>query len=315
MQVEIGLNEAAEHLTSEYGDRPGSVVVRAGKKLLDAVIPDSLESGPPPGQWRENWIERKEFEVLFFEILVPLSGEPECWSAVDQAIQLAQREGGRLRGLHVVADEDQLECDEARALQVAFKERCEAAGVEGGLALQVGKVADWICEGARRVDLVVLCLQHPPGTGALGRLSSGFRGLIQRCPRPMLVVPGQPAPMQKALLAYDGGPKAQEALFVAAYLAGRWEMDLTVIAVEERNSEAADWLLDAQGYLEHRGVPAEMLSATAPVAEAILAAAAEREVDLLVMGGYGRSPLVGVVLGSVVDQVLRTWRRPVFICR
>jgi nucleotide-binding universal stress UspA family protein len=33
------------------------------------------------------------------------------------------------------------------------------------------------------------------------------------------------------------------------------------------------------------------------------------------MGGYGFSPLVEVVLGSAVDQVLRESSRPVLVCR
>ncbi len=315
LRWEIGLGEAAEHLAREYGDRPGLRMAQAGKKFLEAVIPDSLESGPPAGQWRERWIERNRFEVLFYEILVPFNGENDCWTVLDQAIRVVQREGGRIRGLHVVADKEALESEPAQAIRDEFEGRCQAAGVQGGLALQVGKAADLICENAGRVDLVAVCLQHPPGTGAMGRLGSGFRTLIQRCPRPVLVAPGEPTPMNKALLAYDGGPKAQEALFVAAYLAGRWGTALTVVSVDEGHGDPADQLMDAQKYLEHRGIPAETVRAEGPVTEAILATAEQRDIDLLVMGGYGHSPLVGVVMGSVVDQVLRTWRRPVLICR
>ena len=62
-------------------------------------------------------------------------------------------------------------------------------------------------------------------------------------------------------------------------------------------------------------VPAETVLAEGSVTETILATAEERDIDLLVMGGYGHSPLVGAVMGSVLDQVLRTWHRPVLICR
>jgi nucleotide-binding universal stress UspA family protein len=33
------------------------------------------------------------------------------------------------------------------------------------------------------------------------------------------------------------------------------------------------------------------------------------------MGGYGHSPVMEVVLGSAVDQVLRESRQPTLICR
>ena len=41
-------------------------------------------------------------------------------------------------------------------------------------------------------------------------------------------VPDQSHRFKRALLAYDGSPKAREALFVATYLAGRWSMPLVV---------------------------------------------------------------------------------------
>jgi nucleotide-binding universal stress UspA family protein len=33
------------------------------------------------------------------------------------------------------------------------------------------------------------------------------------------------------------------------------------------------------------------------------------------MGGYGHSPVLEVVLGSVVDTVLRASQQPVLVCR
>jgi nucleotide-binding universal stress UspA family protein len=39
------------------------------------------------------------------------------------------------------------------------------------------------------------------------------------------------------------------------------------------------------------------------------------EIPLIIMGGYGFSPVMEIVLGSAVDEVLRTSRRPVLICR
>jgi nucleotide-binding universal stress UspA family protein len=52
-----------------------------------------------------------------------------------------------------------------------------------------------------------------------------------------------------------------------------------------------------------------------PVAEAILHAAEAHERDLILMGGYGHRPLVEVMLGSKVDEVLQASRFPVLICR
>ena len=86
------------------------------------------------------------------------------------------------------------------------------------------------------------------------------------------------SPLNRALLAYDGSPKAREALFVATYLAGRWQISL-------------------------------------PVAETILRVCEENQSNLLIMGGYGYNPVLEIVLGSAVDQVLREAHKPMLICR
>ena len=121
--------------------------------------------------------------------------------------------------------------------------------------------------------------------------------------------------MSRALLAYDGSPKAEEALFVASYLAGRWGSQLVVVSVLENGLVSSQALDHALAYLESRGVSAISAQVPGPVPEAILQAADEHESDLILMGGYGHSPVLEAVLGSAVDQVLRVSRRPVLICR
>lgn len=92
-------------------------------------------------------------------------------------------------------------------------------------------------------------------------LSSNFNNLIRQTVCPVLVVPGAPAPLERVLLAYDGSAKAKEALFVSAYLAGKWEIPLVVLTVTEGERVAADVLAHAQDYLTARGVPADLLRA------------------------------------------------------
>jgi nucleotide-binding universal stress UspA family protein len=124
------------------------------------------------------------------------------------------------------------------------------------------------------------------------------------------------SPLKHALLAYDGSPKADEALFAATYLAGRWQIPLTVVTVFDQSRVAPETLLRAQVYLEESGIQADYFAAEeGPVAEAILKAAEERQADMIIMGGYGFNPVLGMILGSAVDQVLREARKPVLICR
>jgi nucleotide-binding universal stress UspA family protein len=135
----------------------------------------------------------------------------------------------------------------------------------------------------------------------------------------VLVVPDDPSPLQHPLLAYDGTPKAREALFVATYIAGRWDLPLTVLSVVEGDRVNADVLAEAQDYLKKHGVDADCREVQRDdkrsVADTILTTVAERDCDLILMGGYGMGPMVEAVLGSTVDEVLRKTTRPLLICR
>jgi nucleotide-binding universal stress UspA family protein len=132
---------------------------------------------------------------------------------------------------------------------------------------------------------------------------------------PVLAVPGEPSSLERPLLAFDGTPMSREALFVSAYLALRAQVRLVVVGVEEDGVDAAYALSEARTWLERHGVHAACVQEDGPVAEAILRRADMRERDLIVMGGSGHRPLVEVMLGSTVDEVLQASQLPVLICR
>ena len=121
--------------------------------------------------------------------------------------------------------------------------------------------------------------------------------------------------LTRVLLAYDGSPKAEEALFVATCLSGRWNIPLVVVVVMEGGHITSETLARAQEYLEGHGVHPTLVKGQGSVAAEIMVTAEEHGCDLIIMGGYGFSPVLEVVLGSAVDEVLRTSRRPMLICR
>jgi nucleotide-binding universal stress UspA family protein len=309
-------DDAAIDLLNQNSPKPGNVVSRLGEKLLETISLDTLESGPPTGQWRAERLAAHRADRLFTEILVPLNGEASGWCAFEQALSITQKESARLRGLHVIPAEADRDKPGALAIQAEFQRRCQEAGVPGELAISSGDVAGQICDRARWVDLVVVNLAHPPPPQPLARLSSGFRTLLQRSPRPVLAVTQSVTSLNSALLAYDSSPKAEEALFVATYLAGQWKIPLVVLTVLDARHPAPPLALEhAQKYLEEHGVQAIFISRYESVAATILKVAAEQECDLLIMGGYGHKPVMQVVVGSTVDQVLRESPKPVLICR
>jgi nucleotide-binding universal stress UspA family protein len=189
------------------------------------------------------------------------------------------------------------------------------AGIQSDLQIKIGDVTSIITERARWNDLVIMNLTYPPESSLHSRLSSGIRNLVQRCPRPILFTPQVAKSLDRALLAYDGSLKAQEALFIATYLAGQWKVPLTVISIGNE-SIINEIQGDARMYLEGHDISAEyFVSGGDNHVEIIFQYVDQHNIDLLLLGGYSRNPILEVVQGSNVDEILRQTNIPILICR
>lgn len=320
IEEELGWNiqpeDAAIDLVGQLSSQQEDVASRISGKLLDTLTLKNLDAGPPTGEWRRLKEERNSDERLFQEILVPINGEADGWLALDQALLIAYREQARLHGLHVTLSDEETRAERAQSIRQEFNQRCANAGVDGQLVFASGEVSSEICSRSRWTDLVVTNLSYPPGRMPLSRLGSGFRDLIQRCPRPILAEPQHVTQLQRPLLAFDGSPKSWEALYVATYLAAQWQVPVDVVTVISNSHATPAVLEQAEQYLVEHGVSATYLAESgSPVSRTILRAAEERQSDLLIMGGYGYNPVLGIVLGTVVDEVLRNFGKPMLICR
>ncbi len=184
--------------------------------------------------------------------------------------------------------------------------------------MEWGTVARRVVARAAFADLVMLALNRPPGHSILERLASGIQTILQRTPRPVMVVPTV-SPMEHALLAYDGSPKSEEALFVATYLASRWQIKLTVVTVSSSGNGKLDLATRVQSraktYLNVAGVTANYLLPVGPSAQTLLETANEQQVDFMIMGGFGNSSVKNLMLGSTLNRVLLAYKQPILICR
>ncbi len=312
-QVEV--TSAVDDLADQFSQRPYRVIARIGNKIVRTIVPSYLDSGPAAGEWRQTIISARNSDRLFGEILVPINGHQDGWYALEQAFVIARREGTGIHGLYIVASDEEQASDSTLAIRNEFDNRCISAGMNHDLYLKIGDVTSNICELARWNDLVVMNLTFPPESSMLGRLSSGIRNLVQRCPRPILFTPQRLMPLDHALLAYDGSFKAQEALFIATYTAAKWNIPLTVISIG-KDEDIKDILSDAKTYLELHNVQAEFIHANGDNrSEVILQIVDQLVIDLLIIGGYSHNPLLEVLQGGDVDELLRQTNTPLIICR
>ena len=308
---------AVNDFVNQFGKRINRVIARRISKMIDAILPDPLDVSPAPGIWRKKHVDIEQStnnppQGIFKNVLSTITGDDSGWAVLDYALHVANKEGSFIGGLYVI----QGNATHADAPQEEFRNRCTTAVVSGELAVERGNVTRLVYERSFWADLVVLRLSHPPPLFFFGRLGSGLRTLIRRCTTPLLVVPpsAQPNP-RTALLAYGGGPKADEALFLAAYLANRWGIELHVVTIDRKGLDGNKLIDRARLYLARHGVPgARYHNSTGNPAQVIIDQCDQIGCDMILMGGYEGGYWRELMIGSTVDRVLWKTRCPVLIC-
>jgi len=313
---EISPWEAAKDFVTRFGRRPRRLFQRLKRRLSDALIPDELEAGPPPGTWREERVVPLHPEHLFRDILITLTGAETGWRALEQTVEIARRERSVLHGLHVVPTNKPEARERGQKVLDEFLKRCEELGIKANACLGEGNVAERIIERARWVDMVVINQRRIHGQWAERPLGTIFQTVAAQVSRPILAVPGnQITPLQRIVLAYDGSPKAREALFVFRHIVTCWQVEGTILTVKNAHTDREMLDLAWQYVQESGGAEVVTRFERGNAHEVILRVMGEEKADLLLMGGSGYGPLLKAFLGSTVDRVLRVAWFPVLICR
>src|SRR5262245_57466935 len=121
------------------------------------------------------------------------------------------------------------------------------------------------------------------------------------------------------MVTLDGSELAQTALPHALELCRALGATLVLLHVRDArhgSPEASRRFLDFTRRQHAKdGVSIQTLMREGSVAEAIVRAAEEEQIDVIVMATHGRSGLQRAVYGSVAEQVLRSSTKPVLLVR
>jgi nucleotide-binding universal stress UspA family protein len=271
-------------------------------------------------------------EVLLDGVLLCLTGGQGDDQVLRHGLELARRQHAVAFGLLLPGQ------DEAAGATVRrrFDAACQKAEVEGQLATSpaqtVREMAREVQARAKYVDVVVV-----PSGGPL------TEALLRRCPKPLVVASDRPAGVSRPLLAYDGGAKANEALFALAYLSLSRGLKPVVLHVERRGrgldlaplgphqdddgerraergeptvprGKAEDSSLARAGdYLEGLGIKAELVTAYGPVAVAIAQTAEDHGCDVIFLGSHSRLRWLEEALGGVLDELIQRTQLPLVV--
>ncbi len=211
--------------------------------------------------------------------------------------------------------------EEVAALRSHFEASCGRQGVMGEwrqARVLTGDASDLLARHARYSDLIVAAQPDLDATdGARGRL---LQELVLGAGRPLLLVPAIGAPPafgRRAMIAWDAGREAARAVADALPLLRRAEsVEVVTIDAARTGRHGEEPGADIARHLARHGVKVEveqLRSGSLSVGDLLLNRAADRGLDLLVMGAYAHSRLRDLVLGGVTRHLMAHMTLPVFM--
>jgi nucleotide-binding universal stress UspA family protein len=198
----------------------------------------------------------------------------------------------------------------------SLKNHCRAALVQATADLLVGDVTTIVIRESQRAFLLALGRRGRLHADEPRRLGSHFRAIARHLPLPLLIGGTPNGRIKRLLLAYNDNPHARRAMELACRLQRSRSMEMVVLGVHEGKDESLvqHWLVEARERLREQNIENYHIATRFGLpAQEIAGVAAETGSSLIIMGGYRHSPLIQWIVGSTLDQVLRTTHLPVLV--
>jgi nucleotide-binding universal stress UspA family protein len=203
-----------------------------------------------------------------------------------------------------------------RAILDDAKAVIEAAGVaEVATKLRIGDVVETVSEFEAEAGMVVVGKRGEAADFARLHLGSNLERVVRSCHRPVFVASRAFKPIERFLIAYDGGTSSMKAVDHIARSELFAGLRCRLLTVGPETEESRKRLDDAQAVLKAGGYAVD--AAVMPgQPEVVIAQAVESEgIDLLVMGAYGHSRIRNLIIGSTTTEMLRSCKIPVVLFR
>ena len=272
----------------------------------------------------------------FSKILLGLDGSAHAQAAIQYACQLARSYDATITGVAIIDEpgiqsssgpvpigaahydiqlEDQLleETEkQARVILDDFSRICEDQKINVILHADTGSPVSELIEESKFHDFIVIGKQTSFEYNAnetYGTLENVLRhGLI-----PVLAVPDSVQEIKKVLVAYDNSIPAAKAVHMFLLL-GIWNScDITLLTVND-DAEAAQGLLDSLAeFFGSYGIKPTLVTQNGHPDTVVKAYIAENDIDMLVMGAYGRKSIREFFVGSVTQHLIHETTIPLFL--
>lgn len=181
--------------------------------------------------------------------------------------------------------------------------------------LRRGDVVETVAEIEADTDMFVIGKRGEAADFAKLHLGSNLERVARASTKPVFVASRAFKPIDKVLVAFDGGAssmKAVDAMARSPLFAG---LPVKLLTVGSDGSDIRRRLEDARATLAAGSIEAEIEIAPGQ-AEIVIAERVESErFNLLVMGAYGHSRIRSLIIGSTTTEMLRSCKIPVMLFR
>lgn len=147
-------------------------------------------------------------------------------------------------------------------------------------------------------------------------LGSNLERVVRTSHRPVLVASREFRPIQRILIAFDGGPSVSKAIDYLARARSQFQgLEMHLLFAGLPTDEGAKRLDQAATLLGNSGYSVEASIEPGQPETTIAASVQNRQIDLLVMGAYGHSRIRSFIIGSTTTEMIRSCAIPVVLFR
>ena len=215
--------------------------------------------------------------------------------------RLAEEEGERFRETR----------EQGRVFLNGLKLRCEQQeSISVDVRQRYGQLLETLDERQDDVALYVLGRRGKSAAHTQRDLGRHVESISRKIRRPILTVAQEFSTPKSLLVAFDGKRMTRNCVSLIAGNPALSDLPVHVVMSGKQNNEAEKQLAWARSTLEQGGFEVETAYLPGDPEQKITQAITDREVDLLVMGAYSRSPLKNLFLGSKTNDLLRASRVP-----
>ena len=224
---------------------------------------------------------------------------------------------------HLLAELAQLDAERAKLIQKrgrmvldAMKARLEEAGISNvTTSLRHGDLLETLAERETDAELVVIGKRGEAADFAAAHLGSNLERVVRASHRPILVASRAFVPIDKALIAFDGGSSALKAVDQLSRSPLLQGVEVHLVTVGSDTPEMRRRLEGAVAQLKGGGHTVQMRFVNGVPDKAIAEIVDNEGMNLLVMGAYGHSRIRSLVIGSTTTEMIRSCKVPVLLFR